>query len=80
MQHAKWSHHKESCPFQPMRLQHMSKSTIFVTIDATIFHETCKKAESMNRWIVWTITLVIFSKIHINVEIKTIFNIKIVNF
>ncbi len=33
-------HYKESCPFQPMHLQLLSKSTIFVTLDLTIFHTT----------------------------------------
>jgi signal recognition particle GTPase len=63
-----------------MRLQRMSKSTIFVTIDATIFHDLVKRVKSMNRWIVWTITFVIFSRLHTNIKLKTILNINIVNF
>jgi hypothetical protein len=39
-----------------------------------------KKGESMNRWIVWTITLVKFSRLHTNVKFKIVFNIKIINF
>ncbi len=32
--------YKESCPFQPMRLWFLSKSTIFVTLNTTILHGT----------------------------------------
>ncbi len=34
----------------------------------------------MNRWIVWIVTLVIFSRLHINIKFKFIFKIKIVKF
>jgi len=35
-----FEHYKESCPFQPMCLRFVTKSMIFVTIDATIVHGT----------------------------------------
>jgi hypothetical protein len=35
-----WWHYKESCPFQPMPLQLLSKSTTFVTLDMTILCNT----------------------------------------
>jgi hypothetical protein len=36
--------------------------------------------ENMNRWIVWIVTLVIFSRLHINIKFKFIFKINIVKF
>jgi hypothetical protein len=32
------SHYKESCPFQPMHLWLLSKSTIFTTLDTIILY------------------------------------------
>jgi len=33
-------HYKKSCPFQPMYLQLLSKSTIFVTLGMIVLHGT----------------------------------------
>jgi hypothetical protein len=36
-------HYKESCPYQPMCLQLVSKLTIFITIDEVILYDTMVK-------------------------------------